>query len=277
MRTIELPSGEMIPVLGQGTWHMGEDPSRRESEVASLSLGLDLGMTLIDTAELYADGVAEELIAEAIAGRRDEVFLVDKVLPSHASRQGTITACEQSLRRLGTDWIDLYLLHWPGSIPLEETVAAFAALVERGMIRSWGVSNFDRLDMEALLNLPGGEAVQTDQVLYNLSRRGIEWDLIPWCQARKIPIMAYSPIEQGRLPDEPLLREVAERHNATPAQVAIAWVLRVEGVCTIPKAGTPAHVRQNREALDIRLTDEDLAALDRAFPPASGPRSLEML
>lgn len=277
VRTITLPSGEAIPVLGLGTWGVAENPRRRADEVAALRLGLDLGMSLIDTAEMYADGAAEELVGEAIAGRRDAVFLVSKVLPEHATRHGTIAACEGSLRRLGTDRLDLYLLHWRGSIPLEETLDAFAILTQAGKIRSWGVSNFDVSDMQELAALPGGQAVQTDQVLYNLTRRGIEDDLLPWLLARHIPIIAYSPIEQGRLLGHPELQRVAVRHGATPAQVALAWIIRQDSVNAIPRAGTPAHVRENRAALDLRLTQQDLAVLDRAFPPPTGPRPLEML
>jgi diketogulonate reductase-like aldo/keto reductase len=277
VRTTRLPSGEVVPVLGQGTWHMAEDPRRREEEIAALRLGLDLGMTLIDTAEMYGEGAAEELVGEAIAGRRREVFLVSKVLPDHATRRGTIVACEGSLQRLGTDRLDLYLLHWRGLVPLEETLEAFSTLARAGKIRYWGVSNFDVSDMEELVGLPGGSAVATDQVLYNLLRRGIEYDLLPWCRERKLPIMAYSPIEQGRMLGHPTLQSVAARHHATPAQVALAWVLRQDGIITIPKAGTPAHVRENRAALELRLTAQDLAALDRAFPPPTGPQPLEML
>ena len=277
VRTIVLPLGERIPALGLGTWFMAEDPARRQTERAALELGLDLGLTLIDTAEMYADGAAEELVGEAIAGRRDEVFLVSKVLPTNASHSGTIAACEGSLRRLGTDRIDLYLLHWRGSVPLEETVEAFHELVEAGKIRYWGVSNFDVPDMEELLAVSDGSHVQVDQVLYNLSRRGIEVDLLPWCRARGISVMAYSPIEQGRLlRDNPALSSVAERHGATPAQIALAWVLRLDGVNAIPKAGTPAHVEENRVALDLRLTGEDLAELDGAFPPPEEEQPLEM-
>jgi diketogulonate reductase-like aldo/keto reductase len=276
-RTVSLPSGERIPALGMGTWHMAEDPRRRKDEVAALRLGLDLGMNLIDTAEMYAAGRAEELVADAIAGRRDEVFLVSKVLPSHASRRDTVQACAGSLRRLRTDHLDLYLLHWRGNVPLVETVEAFDRLVNEGRIRYWGVSNFDVTDMTDLASIDGGEHVAADQVLYNLARRGIELDLLPWCRARRIPIMAYSPIEQGRLLADRVLHTVATRHNATPAQVALAWVLRDDGVNAIPKAGTLAHVRENHSALDIRLTDEDLADLDAAFPPPTVPRPLEML
>jgi diketogulonate reductase-like aldo/keto reductase len=275
--TIKLPSGEPIPVLGQGTWHLAEGRRPPEQEVAALRLGLDLGMSLIDTAELYARGAAETLVGVAIAGRREEVFLVSKVLPSNATLRSTIAACEGSLRRLGTDRLDLYLLHWRGPVPLTETLEAFAALVQAGKIRYWGVSNFDLADMEELVDLPGGDAVTTDQVLYNLTRRGIEWDLLPWCQDRNLPIMAYSPIEQGRLLGDPTLRAVATRHGATPAQVALAWVLRQEGVNAIPRAGSVAHVRENRAALELRLSGQDLAALDRGFPPPTGPRPLEML
>jgi diketogulonate reductase-like aldo/keto reductase len=275
--TTTLPDGEPIPVLGQGTWHMAEDPGRRQDEINALRVGLDLGLTLIDTAEMYADGGAEELVGEAIAGRREEVFLVSKVLPEHATKRGTVAACERSLRRLRTERLDLYLLHWREDVPLEATLEGFAALVRAGMIRNWGVSNFDISDMRELERLPGGTSVATDQVLYNLQRRGIEWDLLPWCRARRIPIMAYSPIGQGRMLKHPVLRKVASRHRATPAQVALAWLLRQELVCAIPKAGTPDHVRENRAALQVRLTEQDLTELDRAFPPPDGPRPLEML
>ncbi|WP_043713226.1 aldo/keto reductase [Symbiobacterium thermophilum] len=275
--TLSLPSGERVPVLGQGTWTMGESRRSRREEAEALRLGLDLGMTLIDTAEMYADGGAEEVVAEAIAGRRDEVFLVSKVLPGNASRRGTIEACERSLRRLRTDRIDLYLLHWRGRHPLAETLEAFAELVRAGKIRYWGVSNFDTDDMEELTGLPGGAAVATNQVLYNLSRRGIEYDLLPWCRERRIPIMAYSPIEQGRILENTVLRRVAARHGATPAQVALAWLLRQKDVMVIPKAGRPEHVRENRAALDLELTAEDLAELDRAFPSPTRKVPLEML
>ncbi len=275
--TLSLPSGERVPVLGQGTWTMGENRRSRREEAEALRLGLDLGMTLIDTAEMYADGGAEEVVAEAIAGRRDEVFLVSKVLPGNASRRGTIEACERSLRRLRTDRIDLYLLHWRGRHPLAETLEAFAELVRAGKIRYWGVSNFDTGDMEELTGLPGGAAVATNQVLYNLSRRGIEYDLLPWCRERRIPIMAYSPIEQGRILENTVLRRVAARHGATPAQVALAWLLRQKDVMVIPKAGRPEHVRENRAALDLELTAEDLAELDRAFPSPTRKVPLEML
>src|SRR3712207_1836119 len=272
-----LPGGEAVPALGQGTWQMGDDPARRAEELAALRLGLDLGLTLVDTAEMYGDGRSEELVGEAIRGRRDEVFLVSKVLPSNASKRGTIRACERSLGRLGTDRIDLYLLHWRGRTPLAETLDAFATLQRAGKIRHWGVSDFDVADMADLVALPDGSAVATDQVLYNLSRRGIEYDLLPWCRQRRLPLMAYSPIEQGRLLGSPALGAVAARHGATPAQVGLAWVLRQEDLVASPRAGTAARVRENRGALDLRLSPEDLAALDRAFPPPRGPEPLEML
>ncbi|HYG57785.1 MAG TPA: aldo/keto reductase [Symbiobacteriaceae bacterium] len=256
--TVSLPSGEVVPVLGQGTWNMGEKRDRRRDEVASLRLGLDLGMTLIDTAEMYASGGAEEVVAEAIAGRRDEVFLVSKVLPSNATRRGTLAACERSLKRLKTDRIDLYLLHWRGHPPLKETLEAFGTLVRDGKIRYWGVSNFDPADMEELAQLHGGLGVATNQVLYNLTRRGIEWDLLPWCRERCIPIMAYAPFEQGRMLGHPVLHSVAGRHGVTAAQVALAWLFLQDGVMVIPKAGRPEHVRENRAALDLRLTEQDL-------------------
>jgi diketogulonate reductase-like aldo/keto reductase len=277
VRTLKLPSGEAIPVLGQGTWGLAEGSHRRAEEVAALRLGLDLGMMLIDTAEMYADGGAEEVVGEALAGRREEVFLVSKVLPHNATLRGTVAACERSLRRLRTDRLDLYLLHWRGAPALKETLDGFGALVRAGKIRHWGVSNFDLSDMEGLLDVSGGSAVATDQVLYNLTRRGIEYDLLPWCRERGLPVMAYSPIEQGRILGHPGLKAVAARHGATPAQVALAWLLGTEGVVVIPRARTPEHVRENRAALDLRLTEKDLAELDRVFPPPARKMPLEML
>lgn len=277
VRTTKLPSGEPVPVLGQGTWHMGESARERNNEVAALRAGLDLGLTLIDTAEMYGNGGAEEVVAEAVAGRRDETFIVSKVLPENASERGAVAACERSLKRLKTDRIDLYLLHWRGSPPLAGTLKAFAALKRDGKIRHWGVSNFDMSDMEELWALPGGRECASNQVLYNLRRRGIEHDVLPECQKRGVPVMAYSPVEQGRLLDHPALGDIAKAHGATPAQVALAWVMRAAGVIAIPKAGTIAHVQENRAALDLALTKDDLAALDRAFPPPKGPRPLEML
>lgn len=277
MRKTKLPSGVAVPVLGQGTWYMGDEPRRRADEIASLRLGLDLGMTLIDTAEMYGDGASEKLVGAAIAGRRDEVFLVSKVLPSNATRSGTIAACERSLKRLGTDRIDLYLLHWRGRTPFAETIAAFEALQDAGKIRHWGVSNMDVDDMQEIARASGGAAMATNQVLYNLTRRGIEYDLLPQAQARGLPVMAYSPIEQGRLTEYPEVEEIADRHGVTPAQIALAWVLRQQGVIAIPKAATPRHVQENRAALDLQLTPQDLADLDDVFPPPSGPESLEMI
>jgi diketogulonate reductase-like aldo/keto reductase len=266
-RTIVLPSGELIPMLGQSTWHMAENPLNRTNEINALRLGIDLGMTLIDTAEMYADGGAERLVGEAIKGRRDEVFLVSKVLPQNATRRETMAACNRSLARLGVNEIDLYLLHWRGLIPLEETIDAFEALAGAGKIRYWGVSNFDVGDMQELVDLPDGANVAADQVLYNLERRGIEYDLLPWCQRSGIPIIAYSPIEQGRVLHHVTLKTIAARLGATPAQVTLAWVLRQDGVCAIPESGKPEHVRENRGALDVRLTPQDLADLDETFPP----------
>jgi diketogulonate reductase-like aldo/keto reductase len=277
MHMVDLPSGEQVPALGQGTWHMGEDRRRRADETAALKLGIDLGMTLIDTAEMYASGGAEEVTREAIAGRRDEVFLISKVLPSNASRGGVIRSCEASLRRLGTDRMDLYLLHWRGGVPLADTVEAFQALRHAGKIRYWGVSNFDTDDMEELLGVDGGGAVQTNQILYNLSSRGIEYDLVPWSNERGIPLMAYSPVNQGSLGRERGLQAIAERHGATATQIALAWVLRRKGVIAIPKAVEPDHVRQNRAALDIELGEDDLAELDRAFPPPRRKEPLAMI
>jgi diketogulonate reductase-like aldo/keto reductase len=275
--TVTLPSGEKVPQLGQGTWHMGESGRQRKEEIAALALGLDLGMTLIDTAELYGNGGAEEVVAEAVKGRRHDCFIVSKVLPENSTRAATIAACEHSLKRLKTDRIDLYLLHWRGRPHLEETLAGFEALIDAGAIRYWGVSNFDVDDMEELFALPGGKACATNQVLYNLRRRGIEAGLLPWCRTRGVPIQAYSPIEQGRLLRDRVLTAVAIRHRATTAQIALAWTLRQSNMMVIPKASNPAHVRENRAALDIRLSEQDLGELNRAFPPPKGHRPLELL
>jgi len=234
-------------------------------------------MKVIDTAEMYGDGAAEELIGQALSGRRSDAFIVSKVLPHHATRHGTVAACEDSLRRLATDYLDMYLLHWPGAVPLEETLEAFDALLRAGKIRYWGVSNFDTPDMEELAALPGGNAVATNQVLYNLTRRGIEFDLAPWCRQRKLPIMAYSPLEQGRLLGASELLRLAAEYSATPAQIALRWVLRDDATIALPKAGTPGHVEQLRSALDLPLTPQDMAALDRAFPPPKRKVPLEMI
>jgi diketogulonate reductase-like aldo/keto reductase len=277
VRTLALPSGEKVPALGQGTWELGEHPTHRKDEIAALRLGLDLGMTLIDTAEMYGNGATEELVGEAIVNRRDEVFLVSKVLPHNASAKGTVAACEASLRRLRTDRIDLYLLHWPGAIPVERTLQGFEALIKAGKVRYWGVSNFDVDDLEELDSLTGGSAVATNQVLYNLTRRAIEWDLFPWCAQHRVPVMAYSPIEQGRLLSNRALQQIARRRQATPAQIALAWVLHRKDVIAIPRTGRPAHVRENRAALDIQLTELDIAELNRAFPPPTEKEPLGML
>lgn len=270
---------ESIPRLGIGTWNMGDTPKTRADEIRALQTAVDLGMTVVDTAEMYGDGAAEALVAEALAHRREEIFLVSKVLPQHASRRGTIAACDASLRRLKTDRLDLYLLHWRGRVPLDETVEALATLERDGKIRRWGVSNFDVDDMEELtaLDTVGGKGVATNQVLYNLTRRGIEHDLLPWCHTRGIPIMAYSPLEQGRLVGRKTLDAVAVRLNATAAQVALAWVLRQPGVIAIPKSGRPERVRENRRALDITFAPDDLAELDEAFPPPTRKIPLEMI
>ena len=277
-RTVALPDGTKVPALGQGTWHMGERGSAAKAEAAALRLGIDLGMTLIDTAEMYGNGDAEAVVAQAIAGQRDKIFLVSKVSPHNASRVGVPAACERSLQRLNTDRIDLYLLHWPGSHPLTETVAAFEALKAAGKIRAWGVSNFDVELMQELTRIKAGSACAANQVLYNPDGRGIEYDLLPWCAQHRIPVMAYSPIGQGgRLLRSAALIAVAKRHDATPAQIAIAWGLRHPQVISIPKAVEPAHVRQNAAAGAIVLTEEDLAAVDAAHPPPRRKQSLGML
>ncbi|HEY2123113.1 MAG TPA: aldo/keto reductase [Chthoniobacterales bacterium] len=275
MRTLALPSGKIVPILGQGTWKMGESSAKRSAEIEALRLGLDLGMTLIDTAEMYGQGWSEKIVGEAIGERRDEVFLVSKVYPQNADRKGVTAACERSLRRLKMDYLDLYLLHWRGSVPLSETLEGFLALKETGKIRDYGVSNFDRDDMEEAANLPGGKGIATNQVLYNLMRRGIEWDLLPWCVERSIPIIAYSPIDQGRLPAK--LEPLAMRRGVSPAQIALAWLLRQEGLIVIPKATNLTHVRENRAALDLTLTVDELAEIDRLFPPPRRKRGLEIL
>lgn len=275
--TVTLPSGEKVPQLGQGTWWMGESRRAFDEEVAALRLGLDLGMTLIDTAELYAEGGAEEVVAEAVKGRRDNCFIVSKVKPENSTRAGMIAACERSLKRLKTDRIDLYLLHWRGRPRLEETLAGFEALLAKGVIRYFGVSNFDVGDMEELFRLKGGDACASNQVVYNLRRRGIEYGLVPWSREHGIPIMAYSPIEQGRIGRDRGLAAIAARHGVTPSQIALAWVLRHSDMMVIPKSSNAEHVRENRAALDIALSEADLAELDRAFPPPKGARPLEIL
>jgi diketogulonate reductase-like aldo/keto reductase len=270
--------GVPVPVLGQGTWRLGDSANTRKQEIAALQLGIDLGLTLIDTAEMYGDGASEQLVGEAIAGRRERVYLVTKVLPSHAAtRQGIVAACERSLRNLGVEHVDLYLLHWRSGEDLPVTVATFNELVKAGKIRHWGVSNFDVDDLEQLARLPGATPVACNQVLYNLSRRGIEFDLLPRARQRGLNVMAYTPIEQGRILGNPVLKQVALRHGVTPAQIALAWVIRAEGVVAIPRARTLEHVRENAKAARIALTPADLAELDRAFPPPTRKRALEML
>jgi diketogulonate reductase-like aldo/keto reductase len=271
------PDGRKVPVLGQGTWRMGENHAKAADEIRSLQLGLDLGMTLIDTAEMYGSGGSERIVGEAVGGRRDEAFIVSKVLPSNASRSGTLTACERSLRNLGTDRIDLYLLHWRGGHPLAETVAAFEDLKKAGKIRAWGVSNFDVDGMKELQSVPDGGNVAANQVLYNLARRGIEYDLLPWCRDRGVPIMAYSPLDEGRLLHDADLVHIAKAHQATPAQVALAFLKTRSGVIAIPKTGSPDRARENREAMDIHLTAENLAELDRVFPPPRRKMRLEVI
>ena len=276
MRQIRFPDGTEVPALGQGTWHMGERGADRRAEADALRLGLDLGLRLIDTAEMYADGGAEEVVREALSGRRDEAFLVSKVYPQNASRARMARACEASLRRLGVEAIDLYLLHWRGGVPLAETVEAFEALLRAGKIRRWGVSNLDVDDLEELgAGLPD---CATDQVLYSLEARGPEFDLLPFCAGRGMPVMAYSPVGQGgKLLRNPALRRVAERHGVAPAAVALAFVLRQEGVIAIPKAGDPVHLRENARAPEIALSAEDLRELDAAFPPPRRKAALAML
>ena len=271
------PCGVSVPALGQGTWNVGDDPAWRDEEIATIRRGIDLGLTLIDTAEMYGDGRSESLVGEAIAGRRDEVFLVSKVYPHNASRRAMARSCEASLRRLGVETLDLYLLHWPGAVPLAETVEGFEALQRAGKIRHWGVSNFDRDAMEQLARVPGGEAAQTDQVLYHLGERGIEWDLRPWLRARALPVMAYSPFDQGRLLRQRGLVTFAREHGMTPAQVALAWLLAQDSVIAIPKTGRRARLEENAGALTHRLSREQLQELDRLFPPPDGPTPLAML
>ena len=275
--TFSMPSGARMPVLGLGTWKMGEHAKDRKKEVAAISLGLDLGMRLIDTAEMYADGGAEQVVAAAIAGRREQTFVVSKVYPHNASRRGAIAACKRSLKRLRIDTLDLYLLHWRGDIPLAETVDAFESLRREGLLRDWGVSNFDRADMEELLALPDGRRCAANQVMYHLGCRGIEWDLLPYCREHGIAVMAYSPIGRGRLLRDRHLHAVARALHTTPAQVALGWLLQQTGVCAIPKAASEAHVRENREAARLKFAPSAIERLDKAFPPPAGPTSLAVL
>ena len=277
MKTVTLPSGEPVPALGQGTWNMGDHRAARAAEIATLRRGIDLGLTLIDTAEMYGDGRSEQLIAEAIAGRRDDVFIVSKVLPGNASRRGTAAACERSLKNLQTDRIDLYLLHWCGNVPFAETLEALQALQRDGKIRHYGVSNLDLADMKQWWKAPGGDACVTNQLLYNLSRRGIEWDLLPWLRERRVPVMAYSPLEQARLFNNAKFAALAKASGITPAQLALAWLLAKDDVLVIPKCSSPERVEENAAARDIQLTAAQLAELDKIFPPPVGPSGLEML
>lgn len=277
MRTLNLPGGEPVPVLGQGTWRMGEKAASKAVEIKALQQGIDLGITLIDTAEMYGEGGAEEVVAEAIRGRRDELFIVSKVYPHNASRQGVRDACERSLQRLNTDRIDLYLLHWRQNNDISEALYGFEDLVDAGLIRHFGVSNFDMADMHEWCALPGGDKLATNQILYNLERRWSEGDLLPWCQKRQLPVMAYTPLEpaMGRLAT--VLEPIARRHNASVAQIALAWVLAQPGVMAIPKASNPEHVAENIAALEIELTAEDHAELDQSFPPPDQPTPIEMI
>src|SRR5262252_2880713 len=276
MRTVTLKAGGTVPVLGLGTWHMGERRSERAAEVRAIKLGLELGLSLIDTAEMYGEGVAEEIVGEAIGGVRDGIYLVSKVYPHNASRKGAVAACERSLKRLKTDRLDLYLLHWRGSHPLAETVEGFEALKKAGKIRHWGVSNLDVDDLDQLAGVPNGGNCACDQVLYHLGSRGIEWRLLAKCQAARIMVMAYSPLGQGALLRKSAVGTIARKHACDPAAVALAWVLRQPGVVTIPKATRPEHVRANIKALDIKLDADDLAALDATFPPPKRAGPLEM-
>jgi diketogulonate reductase-like aldo/keto reductase len=275
--TVSMPSGVDVSALGLGTWMMGEEAHNEADEIASIRKAIDVGMTLIDTAEMYADGKSEQVVGKAIAGRRDDVFLVSKVYPWNADAKGTISACDRSLERLGTDYIDLYLLHWRGPHALRETVAAFETLKQQGKIGAWGVSNFDTADMEELFSVPNGELCAANQVLYNLSRRGPEFDLLPWCQKHHVPLMAYSPIEQGRILRNHELIRIAKAYQATPAQIALAFLLERDGVIAIPKSSHPHRVEENRGAADLDISEEDWTALDAAFPPPSRKVPLEML
>ena len=276
MKTLQLRSGKEIPLLGQGTWRMGENASQKQSEIAALQLGIELGMTLIDTAEMYGEGAAEKVVAEAIAECRDEIYLVSKFYPYNASYKGVIAACDRSLARLQTDRLDLYLLHWRGSIPLAETLRGLQHLKQSGKIIDYGVSNFDTEDMEEAESLSGGTEIVTNQVLYNLMRRGIEWDLLPWCKERNIPIMAYSPVEQRAFVNHNRLQAFAAKHNATTTQIALSWLLHQDLVISIPKATNPQHVRENHAAMEIELTEEDLQELDRTFKPPSRKMTLSI-
>lgn len=273
---IEL-GNKKVPLIGQGTWHMGENPSKKEREIKALQKGLDLGLSLIDTAEMYGDGKAEEVVGEAIKGRRPKAFIVSKVLPSNASRKGIALACEESLKRLGTDYIDLYLLHWRSSYPIFETVGALEILVEEGKILNWGVSNLDTTYMEEIFQLDSGKNCTTNQILYNPFRRGPEFDLIPWCQKNKIPIMAYSPMEQGRILNNKALVKIAEKHGTSTGQICLAWILMQDKMMVIPKSSTPKHIKENAKAWEIKLDEDDLKLINAQFPPPAKKEVLAML
>ncbi|PWU18765.1 MAG: aldo/keto reductase [Verrucomicrobia bacterium] len=277
MQTVTLPCGERVPAFGMGTWHFGDDARTRQQEIATLRLGLDLGARLIDTAEMYGGGRAEEIVGEAIRDRRDEVFLVSKVLPSHATRHGTKAACERSLRFLKTDRIDLYLLHWHESVPVLETIAGFKDLQREGKIRHFGVSNLDLDEMKEWWTTPGGDQAQTNQLLYNLVRRGIEWDLLPWLREHKIPVMAYSPIEQAQLVADKRLIGFARHHGMTTAQAALGWLLSKKDVIVIPKTSNPERLKENFGALEHPLSKAQIAELEELFPAPKEPKGLEML
>ena len=282
MKTIQFHGESALPAIGQGTWYMGENAALRSQEVAALQAGLDLGLKVIDTAEMYAEGAAEEVVGEALRGRRDQAWLVSKVYPWNAGEVDAIEACERSLRRLQTGYLDLYLLHWRGNVPLEETIRAMKSLQQQGKIRHWGVSNFDHDDMLELWQEPGGKSCLTNQVLYHLASRGIEYDLLPQCQQREMPIMAYCPLAQaGRLRqalfDDAHLKQIAQQKGISVAQVLLAWVIRQQGVLAIPKASSVAHVQQNAAALSINLTDEELSIIDRAFPAPQSKTALDVV
>jgi len=277
MKDVAFPDGARVPALGLGTWQMAERGAGRAEAVASLRRGIELGMTLVDTAEMYGEGAVEEIVGEAIAGRRDEVFIVTKAYPQNASARKLPEACARSLRRLGVERIDLYLLHWPGSVPIDETIGAFAKLVDEGKIARWGISNFDAKGTARVHGRPGGASLAANQVLYNLGERGIEFDLLPWCREHRVPLMAYTPLGQGQLARANAVQAVAKRRGVAPLQVALAWTLRGDGVISIPKAGQREHVEQNRKAADLVLAPEDFAELDRAFPPPARAQPLGML
>jgi diketogulonate reductase-like aldo/keto reductase len=276
MKTISI-ANRTVCQLGQGTWNMGDDPSAKSEEIKTLRTGIDLGMRLIDTAEMYGNGRSELLVGEAIENIREDVVLVSKVLPSNASSEGVVKACENSLRRLKTDYLDLYLLHWEGRYPLEETIDAFEKLKKSGKIKHWGVSNFDTDLMESLFDNQNGNLCATDQVLYNLSRRGPEFDLLPWCKKHNLPVMAYSPIEQSRLLSNEILARIAEKHNASASQIALGWILQNQHIIPIPKASTVEHVKDNFRSLEVQFTEEDNQMLDKVFPAPKRKVSLEMI